>query len=84
MLSAGQCGSQMAGVSSHTQYIAGFIPDQSAYLNCGFNSQSGHVKEATSQYFSHQCFSLSLSVSIPLSKSNEKMSSSEDRKKEKN
>ena len=46
------------------QKVAGSIPNQDRYLGCGFDLQSGHIREATNQCFSfsHQCF-LSLSLS---------------------
>ena len=35
------------------QKVAGLIPGQGTYLDCGFDPWSEHVWEATSQCFSH-------------------------------
>ena len=48
------------------------IPSQGTYLGCGYNLQIGHIREATSQCFSHvdvspsPCVSLSPSLSLSL------------------
>ena len=49
--------------------VTGSIPSQGTGLSCGgFSPQLGCMQEATDQcYFSHQCFSLSLSSSLLVS-----------------
>ena len=49
------------------QKAGGSIPGKSIYLGCGFDPWSGHIWEATNQYFSltSMCLPLSLkSVNI--------------------
>ena len=49
------------------QKVGGSIPSQGTYLGCRFDLLLGHVWEVADVSFSHGCFSLSLSPSLPLS-----------------
>ena len=53
---------QLVGHSSTKQKVAIFIPSQGTCLGCRFDPWSGYLREATDQ-----CFSPSLSPSLPLS-----------------
>ena len=74
---------QLLGVSPYNGKFAGLIPGQDMGLGCGSNPWSGHVRSPSGACgrqplcvsFSHQCFSLSL----PLSKGNEKIPLDEDK-----
>ena len=48
------------------QEVGYSIPSQGTNLGCSFNSQSRYIWEATNQCFSHQHFSLSLSLLLSL------------------
>ena len=62
------------------QKVVGSIPSQGTYLGCRFNPQLGAYKRQPIDVFlTHWCFSLS--PLLPLSKSNEKMSSGDNKKK---
>ena len=50
---------QVAGASSVDRGVAGWIPDQDMYTGCGFNPQSGHMREGG------QLISVCLSVCLP-------------------
>ena len=70
---------QLVGASSHNQNVVGLIPGQGTCLGCGsipspvrYNTLFGYVGSNQSMF---------LSLSLPFSKSNEKMSSGKDTKK---
>ena len=52
---------QLVGSHPTNWKVEGFIPCQGTCLGCRFGPQSGHMQEAT-----NQCFSTSLSPSLPL------------------
>ena len=68
---------RLVGWHPAKQKVASFIPVQGTYLGCRFATQLGHVPEATDQ-----CFSPSLSPSLPLSERKKKRKGREREKKE--
>ena len=55
------------GIVPQSKKVTGLIPSQGTCLGCGPSPQLGHMQEATNQYFSHRCFSPSISPILPLS-----------------
>ena len=79
---------QLVGASSYNQKVACLIPSQDTYPGCRsrpslgtYNAWSRYLCESTNGCFSLALMLLSLSPLLSLSRSNEKMSSGEDKKK---
>ena len=77
---------QVVGALSHKQKVAGWIPSQGTCLSCRFGPQSGYKQSLVQAHMGGNLwmllFHIDLSLSPPssLSKSNGKMSSSENKK----
>ena len=78
---------QLVEVSSHNKKVVGLILGQGTYLGCRFDLRS-HIpnmgtygKQSIDACLLHQCFSISLPLSLPLSlQAMKKMSWGEDKK----